>query len=99
MIRSSGKLAGFIQVSTLYNLDAVGSSQIFFPTQNLARAYEVDKEFEAVLRYFQYNKCAGPQKQEHINGHSSTIVWKKNEVRDVFQSGNQGNFLVLCEKI
>ena len=30
-------------------LDAVGSSQIFFPTQNLERAYKVDKESKAVL--------------------------------------------------
>ena len=37
-------------------LDAVGLSQIFFPTQNLERAYQVDKESEAVLW------CAGPQK-------------------------------------
>ena len=39
-------------------------------------------------------QCAGPQKQEVINGHSLTIVWQKIKVRDVFQSGNQGNFLV-----
>ena len=37
-------------------LDAVGSSQIFFPTQNLERAYQVDKESEAVLQYFQYDQ-------------------------------------------
>ena len=51
----------------LYVVDAVGSSQIFFPTQNLARAYEVDKEFEAVLRYFQYDQCAGPQKLSKLS--------------------------------
>ena len=79
-------------------LDAVGSSQIFFPTQNLERAYQVDKESKAVLSYLQYDQCVGPQKQEDINGHSSTIVWKKIEVRDVFQPGNQGNFLVLSKK-
>ena len=32
----------------------------FFPTQNLARTYLVDKESKAVLQYFQYDKCAGP---------------------------------------
>ena len=84
---------------TIYILDAVGSSQIFFPTQNLERAYQVDKESKAVLSYFQYDQCAGPQKQEDINGHSSTIVGQKIKVRDVFQSGNQGNFLVLSKKI
>ena len=82
-----------------YVVDAVGSSQIFFPTQNLERAYQVDKESKAVLSYFQYDQCAGPQKQEDINGHSSTIVGQKIKVRDVFQSGNQGNFLVLSKKI
>ena len=80
-------------------LDAVGSSQIFCPTQNLERAYQVDKESKAVLSYFQYDQCAGPQKQEDINGHSSTIVGKKIKARDVFLSGNQGNFLVLNKKI
>ena len=50
-----------------YTVDAVGLSQIFFPTQNLERAYQVDKESKAVLSYFQYNQCAGPQKQEVIN--------------------------------
>ena len=30
-------------------LDAVGLSQIFFPTQNLERAYNVDEESEAVF--------------------------------------------------
>ena len=67
---------------------------IFFPTRNLERPYQVDKESKAALSYFQYNQCAGPQKQEVKNGHSSTIVWQKIKVRDVFQSGNQGNFLV-----
>ena len=70
-----------------------------FPTQNLERAYQVDKESEAVLSYFQYDQCAGPQKLEDINGHSSTIVGQKIKIRDVFQSGNKGNFLVLNEKI
>ena len=79
-------------------LDAVGSSQIFFPTQTLERAYKVDKESKAVLSYFQYDQCAGPQKQGDINGHSSTIVGQKIKVRDVFQSGNQGNFLVSSKK-
>ena len=50
------------------------------------------------MSYFQYDQCAGPQKQEDINGHRSTIVWKKIKVRDVFQSGNQANFLVLSKK-
>ena len=81
------------------HLDAVGSSQIFFPTQNLESTHQVDKESKAVLSYFQYDQCAGPQKQEDINGHSSTIVGQKIKVRDVFQSGNQGNFLVLSKKI
>ena len=67
-----------------YVLDAVGSSQIFFPTQNLKRAYYVNKESKAVLSYFQYSQCAGPQKQEVINGHSSTIELQK-KVRNVFQ--------------
>ena len=39
-------------LNTVCRVDAVGSSQIFFPTQNLERAYQVDKE--AVLSYFQY---------------------------------------------
>ena len=30
-------------------LDAVWSSQIFFPTQNLGKAYKVDKESEVIL--------------------------------------------------
>ena len=50
-----------------YIIDAVGSSQIFFPTQNLERAYQVDKESEAVLSYFQYDKCAGPQKLSKLS--------------------------------
>ena len=49
---------------------------------------------KSLLWCFQYNQFAGPQKQEVINGHSLTIVWQKIEVSDVFQSGNQGNFLV-----
>ena len=49
--------------------------------------------------YFHYDQCAGPQKQEDINGHSSTIVGQKIKVSDVFQSGNQGIFLVLNKKI
>ena len=52
----------------IYILDAVRLSQIFFPTQNLERAYQVDKESKAVLSYCQYDQCAGPQKQEVING-------------------------------
>ena len=68
----------------MYTLDAVGSSQIYFPTQNLERAYQVDKESKSVLSYFQYDQCAGPQKQEDINDRSSIIFWKKNEVRGVF---------------
>ena len=71
----------------------------FLPTQNLERTYSVDKESKAVLSYFQYDQCAGPQKQEDISEHSSTIVGQKIKVRDVFQSGNKGNFLVLYEKI
>ena len=66
-------------------LDAVGSSQIFFPTQNLERAYQVDKQSKAVLSYFQYNQCAGPQKQEVINGHSTTIIWQKIIVEIFFK--------------
>ena len=89
----------FAITNRYYIVDAVGSSQIFFPTQNLERAYQVDKESKAVLSYFQYDQCAGPQKQEDINGHSSTIVGQKIKVRDVFLSGNQGNFLVLSKKI
>ena len=46
----------------------VGLSQIFIPTQNLERAYKVDKKSKAVLSYFQYDRCAGPQKQEDIDG-------------------------------
>ena len=69
----------------MYVIDAVGSSQIFFPTQNLERAYQVDKESEAVLSYFQYDQCAGPQKQEIINWHSSTIVRQKIKVKDFFK--------------
>lgn len=80
-------------------LDAVGSSQIFFPTQNLEGACWVDRESKVVLSYFQYNQCAGPQKQEVINGHSSTIVWQKIKAEDFFRFGNQGNFLVLNKKI
>ena len=48
-------------------VDAVGSSQIFFPTKNLASAYQVDKEPKAVLRYFQYNQCAGPRKLSKLS--------------------------------
>ena len=48
-------------------LDVVGSSQIFIPTQNLERAYQVDKESKAVLRYFQYDQCAGPQKLSKLS--------------------------------
>ena len=59
---------------TTYTIDAVGLSQIFFPTQNLERAYQVDKESKAVLQYFQYDQCAGPQKQEDINGHTLNLV-------------------------
>ena len=77
----------------------MGLSQIFFPTQNLERPYQVDKESKAVLSYLQYDQCAGPEKQEDINGHSSTIIGQKIKVRDVFLSGNQGNFLVLNKKI
>jgi len=55
------------------------------PTQNLERAYQVDKESKAVLSYFQYSQCAGPQKQEVINGHSSTIAWQKIKVKDFFK--------------
>ena len=51
---------------------------------NLERAYKSDKESEAVLRCLQYERCAGPQKQEGINDRSSVIFWKKNEVRGVF---------------
>jgi hypothetical protein len=42
----------------------------------------------------QYDQCAGPQKQEVIDGYNSIIIWQKNKVRDVFQKGNQGNILV-----
>ena len=69
----------------LSTLDAVGSSQIFFPTQNLERAYKVDKESKAVLSYIQYNQCAGPQKQEVINGHSSTKLRQKIKEKDFFK--------------
>ena len=57
----------------------------FLPTQNLERTYSVDKESKAVLSYFQYNQCAGPQKQEVINWHSSTIICQKMKVRGVFR--------------
>ena len=77
-------ISSTIIVSSKYLIDAAGSSQIFFPTQNLERAYQFDEESKAVLSYFQYNQCAGPQKQEVINDHSSIIFWKKNEVREVF---------------
>ena len=80
-------------------VDAEGSLQIFFPTQNLERAYQVDKDSKVVLSYFQYNQCAGPKKQEDINGHSSTRVGQKIKVRNVFLSGNQGYFFVLSKKI
>ena len=82
---------------SIIKLDAVGSSQIFFPTQNLERAYQVDKEFKAILSYFQYDQCAGPQKKEDIKSHSTNIAGKKIKVRDVFLSGNQENFLVLSK--
>ena len=68
-----------------YVLDAVGSPQVFFPTQNLERAYWVDEESEAIFWCFQYNQFAGPQKQEVINGHSSTIFWQKIKVKDFFK--------------
>ena len=70
----------------MYVIDAVGSSQIFFPTQNLERAYQVDKESKAVLSYFQYDQCAGPQKQEVINGHSTYIFWQNKINLGVFSN-------------
>ena len=71
----------------------------FLPYPKFRKTYQVDKESKAVLSYFQHNQCAGPQKQEDINGHSSTIVGQKIKVRDDFQSGNQRNFFVLSKKI
>ena len=37
--KKSKRKNGFVYLTTKYALDAVGSSQIFLPTQNLARAY------------------------------------------------------------
>ena len=34
---------------------------------------------------FAIRTCAGPQKQEDINGHSANIFWEKIKVRGVFQ--------------
>ena len=42
---------------------------MILPTQNLERAYYFDKESEVVLLCLRYKQCAGPQKQEVINGH------------------------------
>jgi hypothetical protein len=39
--------------------------------------YNSPKESKAFLYSLQYNQCAGPLKQEVINGHISTRVWKK----------------------
>ena len=39
----------------------------------------------SVFLCFQYNQCAGPQKQEVINGHSSTIVWQNIKVKEYFK--------------
>ena len=36
-------------VKMIYILDTIGSSQIFFPSQNLERAHQVDEESEVVL--------------------------------------------------
>ena len=68
----------------LYWVDAEGSLQIILPLPNLERAYQSDKESEAILLCLQYEQCAGPQKQEVINDHSSIIFWEKNEIREVF---------------
>jgi hypothetical protein len=51
---------------------------------NLERAYKSDKESKAVLPCWQYEQCAGPQKQEVTNECSSIIFWKKNEIRGFF---------------
>ena len=59
---------------------------MILPMLNLERAYQSDKESEAVLRCLLYKQCAGPQKQEVINDRSSIILWKKNEAREVFFS-------------
>ena len=36
------------------------------------------KKSEAVMKYLWYEQCAGPQKQEVINGHIGNIFWQKN---------------------
>ena len=84
-MRSYYLLVGLPKAQYIYLLDAVGLSQIFFPTQNLERTGWVDKEQIAVLWSLQYNQCAGPKKQGVINGHSFSIVWQKIKVRDIFQ--------------
>ena len=45
-----------------YAIDAVGSWQIILPMPNLDRLYKSDKGSEAVLKWLQYKRCAGPQK-------------------------------------
>jgi hypothetical protein len=39
--------------------------------QNSERTYKSDKESEAILQRFQFKQCAGSQKQEVIDEHSS----------------------------
>ena len=61
----------------VYLVVAVGSWSFYLPMHNLKRPYYFDKKSKEVLRFLQNKKCAGPQKQEVINGHSSTIFWQK----------------------
>ena len=62
-----------------------GQSQIILPTQNFERAYYFDKESEVDLSCLRYEQCAGPKKQEVINGHRSNIVWQKIKVKNFFE--------------
>ena len=48
-------------------LVAVGLSQIFFPTQNLERVYQVDKELEAVLWCLKYHQSEASKTEVTIN--------------------------------
>ena len=57
----------YIYIDSNLALDVVGSSQIFFPAQNVERAYKVDKESEAAMWCLQYNQCAGPQKLSKLS--------------------------------
>ena len=49
----------------------VGLSEIILPIKNLERAYNFDKELEAVLWRLQFKQYAGPQKTEVIKRYST----------------------------